>query len=160
MVAKLFDNFSMALRELCWMNYNHGFWLGAVRVKEEEIEIGDILCLADRKRLGRYPYPVVVEVRVVSLNSDGTATVILRGGGVENVRLDKLRRPDWWTTPRYWYCQGPRCIPRLRMPTHKDEMLKHGVAIAGDPGIDDGHRDVTYEDYVASMEARFRPRVN
>ena len=142
------------------MNYNHGFWLGAVRVKEEEIEVGDVLALGDCKRFGRYPYPEVVEVRVVSVNGDGTVTVILRGGGVENVRLDNLRRPDWWSTPRFWRSQGPRTTPRYRRPTHKDKMLKHGVAVAGDPGIDDGHCDVMFVDYVASMEAGLGSRVN
>ena len=111
----------------------------------------------------------MVEVRVISVNGDETATAILRGGGVESVRLSNLRRPDWWAKPRYWLSQGPRTIPRFRRPTYKDEMLKHGVAVtrvvnynsdgseseesdSDGPGIDDGHQDVMFNDYVASME--------
>ena len=141
----------MAPRELVFMNYNAGFWLGAVKVKKEDIEVGDVLILGDCRRSGCYPE--VVEVRVISVNLDETVTVILRGGGVESVRLNNLRRPDWWTTPQFWSSQSPRTIPRFRRPTYKDKMLKHGVAVTGDRGIDDGHRDVMFHDYVASMES-------
>ena len=140
----------MAPRELVFMNYNAGFWLGAVKVKKEEIEVGDVLILGECCRLECYPE--VVEVRVISVNLDETVTVILRGGGVESVRLNNLRRLDWWTTPLYWTSRGPRTIPRYRRPTNKDEMLKHGVAVAGDCGIDVGHRDFMFHDFVASME--------
>ena len=148
----------MALRELVWMNYNAGFWLGAVRVKEEEIKVGDVLVLGDCLRLEREPYCDVVEVRVIAVNYDGSATVIVRGGGVENVGLDNLRRPDWWSTPRFWRSGGPRGIPRYRRPLHKDEMLKHGVAVVGDIGINAGHRDFMARDWYLSMQAGIRSR--
>ena len=108
--------------------------------------MGDVLILGESRLSG--VYPDVVEVRVMSINPDETVTVIVRGGGgVENVKLTDLRRPDWWTTPRYWTSGGPRSVPMYRRPTNKDEMLKHGVVVTGDRGIDDGHRD-----FMSSME--------
>ena len=141
----------MAPRQLAFMNYNAGFWLGAVQVKKEEVEVGDVLILSEKRLSG--VYPDVVEVRVMSVNPDETVTVIVRGGGgVENVKLTDLRRPDWWTTPLYWTSGGLRTVPRYRRPTNKDEMLKHGVALAGDCGIDVGHCDFMIYDFIRSME--------
>ena len=59
-----------------------------------------------------------------------TVTVIVRGGGVENVRVDNLRQPDWYTKPYYWGSLGPRFIPHYRRPLFKDNMLAHGVEVA------------------------------
>ena len=155
----------MAPRELLFMNYNHHFWDGAVKVEKEEIEVGDVLILGDRPRPGWYPE--VVEVCLLSVNDNETATVIVRGGGVENVRLGNLRRPDWYKLPRYWLSGGSRTIPHYRRPTYKDDMLKHGVAVTrvvnydsdgseSDDSESNGHEidylDVMFGDYVASME--------
>ena len=117
----------MAPRELVFCNYNARFWDGAVKVAKEEVEVGDVLILGDRWRPGRNPE--VVEVCVMSVNNDETATVIVRGGRVENVRLGNLRRPDWYTKPRFWLSLGPRTIPRFKRPLFKDDMLKHGVEV-------------------------------
>ena len=117
----------MAPRELLFMNYNHHFWDDSVKVWKDEIEVGDIFILAGRSRFDRFPYHV--EVRLLSVNDDETATVKVRDGGVENVRLDYLRRPDWNTKPRYWTSERPRNPPFYRRPICKDDMLKHGVAV-------------------------------
>ena len=156
----------MAPRELLFMNYNSHFWDGSVKVDKEELEVGDVLILGDRRRPDMYPE--VVEVRLLSINDDETATVIVRDGGVENVRLDNLRRPDWNKLPQYWISRGPRTIPHYRRPTYKDDMLKHGVAVTRVINYDsDGfelddaefnaqridYLDFTFRDFVASMES-------
>ena len=117
----------MVLRHLVFYNYDGRFWNGAVKVTKEEIDVGDVLILGDCRRPGLYPE--VVEVRVIAVNDDETVTVIVRGGGVENVRISNLWRPDWFTRPRFWLSRGPRSIPRFRRPLFKDKMLKHGVAV-------------------------------
>ena len=140
----------MAPRKLLFMDYNDELWKGAVPVKEEEVEVGDVLILNEKRVLDPV-YPDVVEVRVISLNADETVTVISRGGGVESVKLSDLRRPDWWEQPLYWMAFGMR-RRHYRRPTNKDEMMKHGVVLVGDRGIDVGHRDFMFEDFVRSME--------
>ena len=155
------------------MTYNHHFWDGAVKVEKEEIEIGDILILGDRWRPGGYTE--VVEVCVMSLNPGDTATVVVRGGGVENVRLDNLKRPDWFKMPRYWSSGRVRTICHYRRPLHKDDMLKHGVAVTrvltydsdGDEsdgsesdGIAIDYSDFMFEDYIKSKESGIRSRKN
>ena len=117
----------MAPRELVFCNYNCGFWDDAIKVDREEIEVGDVYILGDRMRPGSNPE--VVEVRVMSINVNETVTVIVRGGGVENVRVDNLRQPDWYTKPYYWGSLGPRFIPHYRRPLFKDDMLSHGVEV-------------------------------
>ena len=160
----------MAPRELLFMNYNHHFWDGSVKVDKEEIEVGDVLILGDRRRSD--VYPEVVEVRLLSINENETATVIVRDGGVENVRLDNLRRPDWNKLPQYWISRGPRTILHYRRPTYKDDMLKHGVAVTRvidydsdgnelDDAVFDAQRidylDFMLRDFLASMESARGP---
>ena len=118
----------MAPRELVFYNYNARFLNGAVRVKKEEIEVGDVLIFDDRRRPGCYP--TVVEVCVMAVNADETVMVILRFGSVENVKLSNLWRPDWFTKPYRWLSGGPRINRRFRRPLFKDNMLKHGVEVA------------------------------
>ena len=163
----------MAPHELLFMNYNRHFWDGAVKVDKDEIEVGDVLILGDRQRpLGWFTK--FVEVRVLSVNGNDTATVMLRGGGVENVRLDNLKRPDWNKLPRYWISRGPRTIPHYRRPTNKDDMLKHGVAVVCvidydsdgnelDDAVFDAQRidysDFMLRDFLASMESAPGPPI-
>ena len=118
---------TMAPCELVFCNYNSNFWDNVVKVVREEIEVGDVYILGDRLRPGCYPE--VVEVRVMSVNINRTVTVIVKGGRVENVRLDNLRQPDWYTKPYYWGSLGPRFIPHYRRPLFKDDMLAHGVEV-------------------------------
>ena len=117
----------MAPRELVFCDYNTRFWDGAVKVLKDEIEVGDVLILGGCRRLGWRSG--VVEVRVMLLNCDKTVTVIVRGGGVENVKIGNLRRPDWFSKPHSWRSLGPRGYHRYQRPLFKDDMLKHGVAI-------------------------------
>ena len=42
----------MAPCELVFCNYNAHFWDGAVKVENEEIEVGDVLILGDCRRPG------------------------------------------------------------------------------------------------------------
>ena len=117
----------MAPRELVFCNYNSRFLDDAVMVVKEEIEVGDVYILGDRRRPGCYPE--VVEVRVMSVNINETVTVIVRVGGVENVIMDNLRQLDWYKKPLYWLSGGPRGIPHYRRPLFKDDMLTHGVEV-------------------------------
>ena len=117
----------MAPRGLVFCDYSARFWDGAVKVLKDEIKVGDLLILGGCRRPGWRSG--VVEVRVMSLNCDKTVTAIVRGGGVENVKIGNLRRPDWFSKPRSWRSLGPRGYHRYQRPLFKDDMLKHGVAI-------------------------------
>ena len=109
----------MAPHALLFMNYHSHFWDGSVKVDRDEIEVGDIFIIAGRRRRpGWYADPV--EVRVLSVNDNDTATVMVRGGSVESVKLDLLRRPDWRKVPQFYISHGPRSIrstggPPIRM---------------------------------------------
>ena len=140
----------MLVMALIFMNYHDELWDRAVPVKKEEVEVGDVLILGEKRVLDPV-YPDVVEVRVISFNADETVTVISRVGGVESVKLSDLRRPDWWRQPYSWMSFGMK-RRHYRRPLHKDEMLKHGVALVGDRGLDVGHRDFMFADFVRSME--------
>ena len=106
----------------------------------------------------------------MSINVNETVTVIVRGGGVENVRVDNLRQPDWYTKPYYWGSLGPRFIPHYRRPLFKDNMLAHGVEVVrvygddfesdesgsemdesddGSVQLDYGRPDYIFEDWLA-----------
>ena len=117
----------MAPRELVFYNYSTRFWDGAVRVKLEDIVVGDVLIIGDCRHPGCYPS--VDEVCVMAVNANKTVTVIKRAGGdVESVKLRDLWRPDWFKMPYRYLSLGPRRC-QFRRPLLKDDMLKHGVEV-------------------------------
>ena len=161
-------------RALLFMNYHSHFWDGAVKVDKDDIEIGDIFVIAGHapRRSGWPADPV--EARVLSVNDNDTATVMVRGGDIESVRLDLLRQPKWSKVPQFYMSYGPRSIPFYRRPTHKDDMLKHGVAVTrldeydddGNLLVDEVYRaqridtsDFMMRDYFDSIEATRNPPI-
>ena len=117
----------MAPRKLVFYNYYALLWNGALRVKLDNFEVGDVLILGGCKGC----YPDVEEVRVMAVNVNETLTVIKRDdGGVENVKLRDLWRPDFLRLPRMFRSGRPRTIPCYQRPLCKDEILKHGVELA------------------------------
>ena len=142
----------MEPRELLFMTYTNDFWVNAVEVRKDEIEVGDIFILFGRSRFDTYPH--CVEARLLSVNDDETATVKVRDRGVENVKLDLLRRPDWNTKPHFWDTERlmhPN-LPFNRRPICKDDMMKHGVAVTR-LGSNVQHIDCSdfmFRDYIAN----------
>lgn len=90
-----------------------------MKVKLDNIEVGDVLIIGDGKRRGCYPD--TDEVRVMAVNANETLTVIKRYGGVENVKLCDLWRPDFLRLPRRFLNCGPRTVCYQR-PLFKDDM--------------------------------------
>ena len=138
----------MAPRALLFMNYHSHFWDGSVKVDRDDIEVGDIFVIEGRRVCPGWS-PAPAEVRVLSVNDNDTATVMVRGGSVENIKLDRLRQPKWSKVPQFYMSYGPRSIPFYRRPTHKDDMLKHGVAVTHRNEYDDEGNLLDDEEFFA-----------
>ena len=99
-----------------------------MEVEVDNIEVGDVLILGG---LCKGCHPIFGEVHVIAVNVNETLTVIRRiDGGVENVKLQDVWRPDFLRLPLMCLGRGPRTIPCYQRPVCRNEMLRHGLELA------------------------------